>query len=220
VICRRVFAGCRRAGAGDPEDESLGPTTTTTKGAIFVAVIPPTDRNPGGSATRARFAAKPVMEGQGGACSKRFADIDFYRSSSEHRGSRTFQQLRRQVSSAGPGRSSIWKTSTRPRVLHHRASAADTVLDIPVFHDETSTAPRSSRNRGPVEFAPAHGRNIEDTQYRLATARAPVPAIRGPASELLERHRLQHENCAVRHQGRDLQGRNRGHEPVEVRARR
>ena len=86
------------------------------------------------------------------------------------------------------------------------------LMDIPVFHDDQhGTAIIAAA--GLLNALDLTGREIEDTKLVCNGAGAAGIAC----LELLEGHRLHaREPDPVRHQGRDLPGPHRGHEPVEV----
>ena len=89
-------------------------------------------------------------------------------------------------------------------------------MDIPIFHDDQhGTAIVSAA--GLINALHLTGRNIKDIKMVVNGAGAASIAC----IELVKAMGMPHENAIlVRHQGRDLAGPHRGHEPVEERPRR
>ena len=181
----------------------------TTKGN-FVAVIT-NGTAILGLGNRGALAAKPVMEGKA-VLFKRFADVDSIDLEVIVRGSRRVHQLRQAA------RQELGRHQSRGHqgagVLHHRAAAARAAR-----HSGVPRRParhRDHRGRRPDQRARPHRPRHQDHQARLQRRRR-------------RRHRLPRaaqgdrlhagEHHPVRHQGRDLPGPHRRHEPVEVGAR-
>ena len=157
------------------------------------------------------LAAKPVMEGKA-VLFKRFADVDSIDLEVVVRGPRRDHQLRQAP------RPDLRRHQPRGHqgagVLHHRAAAARAAR-----HPGVPRRParhRDHRRRRPDQRLDLTGRDIKTTKLvlqRRRRRRHRLPrADQGDGRHARERHPL-------RHQGRDLPGPHRGHEPVEVGAR-
>jgi malate dehydrogenase (oxaloacetate-decarboxylating)(NADP+) len=152
------------------------------------------------------LASKPVMEGKA-VLFKRFADVDSIdlrwtpRMSTSSSTACAGAELRRHQSRGHQG----------ARLFHHRAAPArdhghSGLPRRPARH-------RHHRGRRPDQRAASDRPRSQDVKLVCNGAGAAA----SPASNWSRRWAHRTRTCiAVRHQGRDLQGPHRGHEPVEI----
>ena len=178
----------------------------TTKGN-FVAVIT-NGTAILGLGNRGALAAKPVMEGKA-VLFKRFADID---SIDLEVDSEDPDEIINCVKLLGTGWGGINLEDIKAPECFIIEQRLRELMDIPVFHDDQhGTAIISAA--GLINALDLTGRDIATTKLVCNGAGAAGIAC----LELLQGDRLQAgEPHPVRHQGRDLPGPHRGHEPVEV----
>ena len=164
-----------------------------------------------GLGNRGALAAKPVMEGKA-VLFKRFADID---SIDLEVSSEDPDEIINCVKLLGTGWGGINLEDIKAPECFIIEQRLRELLDIPVFHDDQhGTAIIAAA--GLLNALDLTGRKIEDTKLVCNGAGAAGIAC----LELLEADRLQaREPDPLRHQGRDLPGPHRRHEPVEVGAR-
>ena len=205
----RLFARRRRPGAGHRRGSRAKAYDYTAKGN-FVAVIT-NGTAILGLGNRGALAAKPVMEGKA-VLFKRFADID---SIDLEVSSEDPDEFINCVKLLGKGWGGINLEDIKAPECFIIEQRLRELLDIPVFHDDQhGTAIIAAA--GLLNALDLTGRKIEDTKLVCNGAGAAGIAC----LELLEADRLQaREPDPLRHQGRDLPGPHRRHEPVEVGAR-
>ena len=158
------------------------------------------------------LASKPVMEGKV-ALFKRFADIDGIDLEIGTEDVDEFVNCRA-LSCAGFGGINL-EDIKAPEcfVIEQRLRE---LMDIPVFHDDQhGTAIVAAA--GLINACHLTGRDLRDTKLVVNGAGAAGDRLRRAAEGDGHAARARHP---VRHQGRGLPGPHRGHEPVEIGARR
>ena len=164
-----------------------------------------------GLGNRGALAAKPVMEGKA-VLFKRFADID---SIDLEVSSEDPDEIINCVKLLGKGWGGINLEDIKAPECFIIEQRLRELLDIPVFHDDQHGTAIISRRR-PAQFAVPDRPQDRGHQARLQRRRRRRHRLPGVAQS----DRLQaREPDPLRHQGRDLSGPHRGHEPVEVGAR-
>ena len=187
------------------EDESKA-YDYTTKGN-FVAVIT-NGTAILGLGNRGALAAKPVMEGKA-VLFKRFADID---SIDLEVSSEDPDEIINCVKLLGKSWGGINLEDIKAPECFIIEQRLRELLDIPVFHDDQhGTAIIAAA--GLLNALDLTGRDIKTHQARLQRRRRRRHRL--PRTAQGDRLRAA-EPDPVRHQGRDLQGPHRRHEPVEV----
>ena len=161
-----------------------------------------------GLGNRGALAAKPVMEGKA-VLFKRFADIDSIDLEVSTEDPDEFINC---VKFLGAGWGGINLEDIKAPECFIIEQRLRELLDIPVFHDDQhGTAIISAA--GLINALDLTGRDIKNTKLVCNGAGAAGIAC----LELLKSHRLPaRKPDPLRHQGRDLPGPHRGHEPVEV----
>ena len=201
----RLFARRRRAGAGDRRGREPG--LRLHDQGQFRRRHHQRHRHPG--PRQPRRAGGKAGDGRQGGAVQALRRHRFDRSRSVDRGPRRVHQLR-EVARQELGRH-------QPRghqgagVLHHRAAAARAAR-----HPGVPRRParhRDHRRRRPDQRARPHRARHQDHQARVQRRRRRRHRLPGTA----QGDRLHaRQPDPVRHQGRDLPGPHRGHEPVEV----
>ena len=161
-----------------------------------------------GLGNRGALAAKPVMEGKA-VLFKRFADIDSIDLEVSTEDPDEFINC---VKFLGQGWGGINLEDIKAPECFVIEQRLRELLDIPVFHDDQhGTAIIAAA--GLMNALDLTGRDIKKTKLVCNGAGAAGIAC----LELLKATGFSHENLIlVRHQGRDLSGPQRRHEPVEV----
>ncbi len=164
-----------------------------------------------GLGNRGALAAKPVMEGKA-VLFKRFADIDSIDLEVNTEDPDEFINC---VKFLGKGWGGINLEDIKAPECFIIEQRLRELLDIPVFHDDQhGTAIIAAA--GLINALHLTGRDIKNTKLvvqRRGRERHRLHGIAQSARPASEQRR------ALRHQGRDLPGPHRGHEPVEVGAR-
>ena len=158
------------------------------------------------------LAGKPVMEGKA-VLFKRFADVDCIDLEVDTKDVDEFVNCVRYL---GPTFGGINLEDIKAPECFIIEQRLRELMDIPIFHDDQhGTAIVSAA--GLINALHLTGRNIKDIKMVVNGAGAAVDRLhrarQGDGHAARERH-------PVRHQGRDLAGPHRGHEPVEERPRR
>ena len=158
------------------------------------------------------LASKPVMEGKA-VLFKRFADVDCIDLEVDTKDVDEFVNCVRYL---GPTFGGINLEDIKAPECFIIEQRLRELMDIPIFHDDQhGTAIVSAA--GLINALHLTGRNIKDIKMVVNGAGAAVDRLhrarQGDGHAARERH-------PVRHQGRDLAGPHRGHEPVEERPRR
>ena len=161
-----------------------------------------------GLGNRGALAAKPVMEGKA-VLFKRFADIDSIDLEVNTEDPDEFINC---VKFLGKGWGGINLEDIKAPECFIIEQRLRELLDIPVFHDDQhGTAIIAAA--GLINALDLTGRDIKTTQARLQRRRLRRHRLpRSPQGDRI--HAQQHH--PLRHQGGDLSGPHRRHEPVEV----
>ena len=201
----RLFARRRRAGAGDRRGREQG--LRLHHQGQFRRRHHQRHRHP--RPRQPRRARRQAGDGRQGGAVQALRRHRFHRSRSVVRGSRRDHQLRQAA------RQELGRHQSRRHqgagVLHHRAAAARTAR-----HPGVPRRParhRDHRRRRPDQRARSHRTRHRDDQARLQRRRRRRHRL--PRTAQGDRLRAR-EPDPVRHQGRDLPGPHRRHEPVEV----
>ena len=158
------------------------------------------------------LASKPVMEGKV-ALFKRFADIDGI---DLEIGTEDVDEFVNCGALSRPGFGGINLEDIKAPECFIIEQRLREMMDIPVFHDDQhGTAIVAAA--GLINACHLTGRELRDTKLVVNGAGAAAMACVELLKAMGVRPRAHHP---VRHQGRGLSGPHRGHEPVEVGARR
>ena len=201
----RLFARRRRAGAGDRRGREQG--LRLHDQGQFRRRHHQRHRHP--RPRQSRRARRQAGDGRQGGAVQALRRHRFHRSRSLDRGSRRDHQLREAA------RQELGRHQSRGHqgagVLHHRAAAARAAR-----HPGVPRRParhRDHRRRRPAQRARSHRPRHQDHQARLQRRRRRRHRL--PRTAQGDRLRAG-EPDPLRHQGRDLRGPHRRHEPVEV----